>query len=150
DRPPPRDPERHGAVPTPLRPQAAQRADRRPGAQGHIPMTTPDLERRIRTWFADEIGETEAAPSSVHAFLGAIPQSMPRQHGLFGRRAIVLLAAALLVGLLAGAIAVGSGFFKLRSILPPPSPTVEASVQPAPSSSAEPSPALPLGLIAYR
>jgi len=57
-------------------------------------MTTPDLERRIRTWFADEIGETEAAPSSVHAFLGAIPQSMPRQHGLFGRRAIVLLAAA--------------------------------------------------------
>jgi len=112
-------------------------------------MTTPDLERRIRTWFADEIGETEAAPSSVHAFLGTIPQSMPREHGLFGRRAIVLLAAALLMGLLAGAIAVGSGIFKLPSVLPAPSPTVEASLQPAPSSSAEPSPAQPLGLVAY-
>jgi hypothetical protein len=112
-------------------------------------MTTPDLERRIRTWFADEIGETEAAPSSVHAFLEAIPQSMPQERGLFGRRAIVLLAAALLVGLVASAIAVGSGVIKLPSILPLPSPTVEASVQPVPSSSAEPSPAQPLGLVAY-
>jgi hypothetical protein len=93
-------------------------------------MTTPDLERRIRTWFADEIGEVEAAPSSVRTFLAAIPESMPREQGLFGRRAFVLLAAAvLLIGLLAGAFAVGSGLLKLPSIVPDParSPLVDDS-----------------------
>jgi hypothetical protein len=101
-------------------------------------MTTPDLERRIRTWFADEIGEAEAAPSAVYAFLGAIPQSLPREQGLFGRRTFVLLAAAvLLVGLVAGAIAVGSGLLKLPSILPPTA-SPEATF-PGPSQSAAPS-----------
>jgi Tol biopolymer transport system component len=112
-------------------------------------MTTPDLERRIRTWFADEIGEGESAPSSVYAFLGAIPQSMPRQQGLFGRRAFILLAAALLVGLLAGAIAVGSGVIKLPSFILGPSLAPEASTDATPSSSAEPSIGQPLGLIVY-
>jgi len=112
-------------------------------------MTTPDLERRIRTWFADEIGETEAAPSSVYAFLGAIPQSMPRQQALFGRRAFVLLAAALLVSIVAGAIAVGSGVIKLPSFLPLPSVVAEPSAEASPSGSVEPSPAPPLGLVAY-
>jgi Tol biopolymer transport system component len=106
-------------------------------------MTTPDLERRIRTWFADEIGETEAAPSSVYAFLGAIPRSMPREHGLFGRRTFVLLAAALLVGLLAGAIAVGSGLVKLPSILPLPAPS--PLVIESPSASPQPR----VGVVAY-
>lgn len=111
-------------------------------------MTTPDLERRIRTWFAEEIGETEAAPSSVYAFLGAIPQSIPRQHGLFGRRTFALLAAAvLLVGLVAGAIAVGSGLLKLPSIVnPQPQPSL--AVIPSPHPSREPS-AAALGLVAY-
>jgi len=106
-------------------------------------MTTPDLERRIRTWYADEIGETEAAPSSVHAFLGAVPQTMPRQAGLFGRRTFVLLTATfLLAGLLAGAVAVGSGLLKLPSILPPaPTPSAEATVQPSPATA--------MGLVAY-
>lgn len=102
-------------------------------------MTTPDLERRIRTWFADEIGETEAAPSSVHAFLGAIPQSMPQERGLVGRRTFVLLAAAvLLVGLLAGAIAVGTGLLKLPSILPLPAPSPLIDESAAPSLAPEP------------
>ena len=109
-------------------------------------MTTPDLERRIRTWFADEIGEAEA-PSSVYAFLGAIPQSVPREQGLFGRRTFALLAAVvLLVGLVAGAIAVGSGLLKLPSILPPPSPNPVTS----PAPSALPTPPVAIGRVVYQ
>ena len=97
-------------------------------------MTTPDLERRIRTWYADEIGEAEAAPSFVRTFLATIPQSMPQEQGLFGRRPFVLLAAALLlVSLLAGAVAVGSGLLKLPSILPLPDPSLVVE-SPGPSS----------------
>jgi hypothetical protein len=113
-------------------------------------MTTPDLERRIRTWFADEIGETETAPSSVYAFLGSIPESIPWERRLFGRRTFVLLAATFLLAvLLGGAIAVGTGVVKLPSILPPNPSLVEASAEATPSMSVEPSPAQPLGLIAY-
>ena len=112
-------------------------------------MTTPDLERRIRTWFADEISEAEAAPPSVYAFVGAIPQSMPPQHGLFDRRSFVLLAAALLVSLIAGAIAVGSGVIKLPSFLPLPSIVAEPSAVASPSGSLEPSPPASPGLVVY-
>jgi hypothetical protein len=106
-------------------------------------MTTPDLERRIRTWFADEIGEPRllrrrSMPSSMPS-----RSRVPQERGLFGRRAIVLLAAALLVGLVASAIAVGSGVIKLPSISPchpqrsrPPSSQSQA----APPSPRPPSP----------
>jgi WD40-like Beta Propeller Repeat len=107
-------------------------------------MNTPELERRIRTWFADEIGGTEAAPSSAYAFLDTIPQSIPRPQGLFGRLTF-LLAAALLIGLLAGAVAVGSGIVKLPSILPPPAPSPLAIDSPGPST-----PPATMPLVFYR
>lgn len=112
-------------------------------------MSTSDLERRIRSWYAEEIGQTEGAPTSLEWFLAAIPASVRQDQGLFGRRAFVLLAAALLVGLVAGALAVGSGVVKLPSLFPSPSVVAEESPDATPSSSAAPSPIEPLGLVAY-
>ena len=112
-------------------------------------MTTPDLEGRIRSWYADEIGEAESAPASLYDFAAAVPHAAPDRHGLLGRRFILLAAAALLVGALGAAIALGSGTVKLPSLLPSPSEAVDASTEATPSVSAEPTPEEPLGLVAY-
>jgi Tol biopolymer transport system component len=102
-------------------------------------LRTPDLWDEIELRAASFRGGEHLAPA-------AIPVPMRS----FNRRSLTLLiAAALLVGLLAGAIAVGSGLIKLPAILPAPSQLVEASGQPSPSISIEPSPAQPLGLVAY-
>jgi hypothetical protein len=61
----------------------------------------------------------------------------------------MVVVAALLVGLMGGAIAVGLGLVKLPSPLPAPSPEAEASGEAPPSFSAQPTPAEPLGLVAY-
>ena len=60
-----------------------------------------------------------------------------------------MAAAALLVGALGAAIALGSGTVKLPSLLPSPSEAVDASTEATPSVSAEPTPEEPLGLVAY-
>jgi len=117
-------------------------------------MMRDDFEARIKSRLAElapepglDFGDRLATAVSVTP-QGGRPYAMPG--GLFGTRRVgLLIAAALLVGLLAGAIAVGSGVIKLPSVLPPPSPTVEASTEPAPSISIEPSPAQALGLVAY-
>jgi hypothetical protein len=118
-------------------------------------MMRDDLEARIGRRL------TELAPEPSLEFgdrlasaVAATPQR-GRPFGLRGsafgyRRVTLLIAAALLVGLVAGAIAVGSGLLKFRGLVPPDaSPSAEASSEATPSSSAEPSIGQPLGLIVY-
>ena len=40
-------------------------------------MTTPDFERRIRSWYADEIGEAESAAAYLYDFAAAVPNTAP-------------------------------------------------------------------------
>ena len=130
-------------------------------------MTHDDLEvrlaRRLReqapepTWdFTDRVvaatqnvaqqraGLTRWLPRSLAPV--AVPASTQRG---FNRSVTVLAAVALLVGLLAGAIAVGSGLVKLPSVVLPAPSQVEASDEATPSISIEPSPAPPVGLVVY-
>ena len=119
-------------------------------------MTDDELEIRLArelraqapepTWdFRDRVmAELVNVPQQGRGIAGWLP--IPASPHRF---ALILATAALLVGLVAGAIAVGSGLFKLPSILPLPSPTVEASAEATPSISVEPTPGEPLGLVAY-
>jgi hypothetical protein len=89
-------------------------------------------------WRAAALGSAErAAP---------VPVPVPvRSRGFDGRSAVVLLlAAALLVGLLAGAIIVGSG---LTPPTPSPTPSASATANPTgvPSPSTATTPAVPIG-----
>jgi Tol biopolymer transport system component len=138
-------------------------------------MTNDDLElrlaRRLReqapepSWdFADRVmSATDSVPQDRRGLSSLLPSRMPGsvpaplERG-FNRRAVVLLmAAALLVGLMAGAIAVGAGLVKLPSVLPSPPLVTDTSAQPSastspdsgPSASPEPTPAEPLALVAY-
>ena len=110
-------------------------------------MTDEQLEQRLRDWYRAEIPDREVAPVALRTALGAIPRESTLGGRRFGsRRGITLLAAAALVGLLAGSAVVG-GF---------PSPStkpavVVVSLRPSaqPSFSAQPSAIASPGLIAY-
>lgn len=93
-------------------------------------MTDHELEGRLRRWYAAEVGNDEAAPASLYHSVTAMREAVGLQPGSHGLRSRLLLlaAAALLVGLIAGSVAVGSGLVKLPAILPAP------SVQAKPSS----------------
>jgi hypothetical protein len=131
-------------------------------------MTNDDLElrlaRRLReeapepTWdFADRVmAATENVSQRRRGLSGVLPRRMtvvsvpaPMQRGFSRRSLVLLVAAALLVGLLAGAIAVGSGIVKLPAILPAPSHVADASPEPTPSIPPEPTPTPLRALIAY-
>jgi Tol biopolymer transport system component len=135
-------------------------------------MTNDDLElrvaRRLReqapepTWdFADRVmAATDKVAQRRRGLAGLLPQRLtadsvpaPMEGGFSRRSLVLLLTLALLVGVLAGAIAVGSGLVKLPSLLPSlvPSPSLvgDASSEPTPSGSPEPTPAEPMGLVAY-
>ena len=107
-------------------------------------MMRDDLEARI----SRRLNELAPEPSldfgeRLASGIAAAPQrARPRLIPVGGvagnRRAALLLAAALLVGLIAGAVAVGSGLVKLPSLLPSPAPTapqVVSSEDPLPSQS---------------
>jgi Tol biopolymer transport system component len=98
-------------------------------------MTDEELERRLRDWYRTEIPGDEAAPVALRTMLAAIPRQPTVLRPRFGsRRGLTLLAAAALVGLLAGTAVVG-GFLpprpNLAIILPSPLPSVLPSVRPS-------------------
>ena len=86
------------------------------------PMTDDRLDRLVRVLLTERADDVAAAALAADAMAERI--SVRPRPSLIGRRWVLLAAAALLVALAAGAIAVGSGF--LRNVrLPDPVPTVE-------------------------
>jgi Tol biopolymer transport system component len=117
-------------------------------------MTDDQLELRLREWYRLEIADDEPAPPSLRSGLASIPQVSPLpRRGFARRRGFTLLAAAALVGVLAGgALLTGSGLVMLPSV--PPSvvpPTAPASANPSAELPSAAPTALPAyaGLIAY-
>ena len=114
-------------------------------------MTDHELEQRLTAWYATDVGASETAPPSLYESLAALAESGQPPVGLFGTRRGMLLmaAAALLVTMVVGAIAVGAGLVSLPT--PVPSLVVAPSgAEPSPgeaSPSASPTP--PIGLVAY-
>ena len=99
------------------------------------PMTDERLDRLVRqllTERADDVA-TVAMPAETMA---AVVASHVRRNRIADRRAILLVAAALLVVLAAGAVAVGSGLFR-DSIRPEPTPlpVVPGPDEPSPTPS---------------
>jgi Tol biopolymer transport system component len=87
-------------------------------------MTDHELELRLRDWYRSEIPEDEMAPAALRSSLQAIPVAVPAvwRGGTRGR-GFTLLAAAALVGLLAGTAIVGTILLK-----PPPVPPTTPAV----------------------
>jgi hypothetical protein len=119
-----------------------------------------DLRRRFagldRVQTPDQWDEIQLRATSLAEERGLTPAAMPGSRDSSRRSLVLLMTAALLVGLLAGAIAVGSGLVRLPSVLPSPPLVADASAapsptsaEPAPSVSPEPTPAVPPGLVAY-
>ena len=108
-------------------------------------MTDRELERRLRAWYAAEVGETETAPDDLRQVLATIPATTPGRFGrAIGRRGFTLLAVAavLIVG---GALAAGSGIIRPRpAVTPVPNVAVvvpsgsPASGTPAPTPNIQP------------
>ena len=101
-------------------------------------MTDEQLEQRLRAWYRNEVPADETAPFALRSRLATIPNPSARSSGQFGpRRGFTLLAAAVLVGLVAGAAVVG-GLLDSR-----PGPVVVPSQSPSssePIAIADPSP----------
>jgi galactose oxidase-like protein len=72
-------------------------------------MTDHELEQRLRDWYRSEIPADEMAPAALRSSLQAIPGGVPAvRRGGAGGRGFTLLAAAALLGLLAGTAIVGA------------------------------------------
>ena len=83
-------------------------------------MTDDQLELRLRDWYRAEIPADETAPTALRSRLVSIPRVSPLPRRRFAsRRGVTLLAAAALVGVLAGSAAIGARF-----VTPPPVPPV--------------------------
>ena len=81
-------------------------------------MTDEELERRLRDWYRSKIPADDSAPPGLRSRVTTIPQASTASSGRFAtRRGFALLAAAALVGLLAGTAMVGG--FLLRDTAPP-------------------------------
>jgi Tol biopolymer transport system component len=100
-------------------------------------MTDEQLEQRLRDWYRAEVPDREVAPVALRTALAAIPRaSTLRGRRIGSRPGITLLAAAALVGLLAGTAVVG-GFPSPRPapvvVLPSrmPSALPSTSMQPS-------------------
>ena len=86
-------------------------------------MTDELLERRLRDWYRNEIPADHTAPPGLRSRVTTIPQRpATSSRRSASRRGITLLAAAALVGLLAGTAAVGA-FLRQR-----PAPAVVSAV----------------------
>ena len=86
-------------------------------------MTDHELEHRLRAWYHAEIPADEAAPVALRSSVRAIPVAAPWawRRGRARGRGFTLLAAAALVGLVAGTAIVGA-----RLLTPPPAPSAPA------------------------
>jgi hypothetical protein len=81
-------------------------------------MTDVELERRLRDWYRTEIPAAETAPSGLRSRITTIPLASSASSRRFAtRRGFTLLAAAALVGLLAGTAVIG-GFLLQRPASP--------------------------------
>ena len=90
-------------------------------------MTDDQLELRLRDWYRAEIPADETAPPALRSRLVSIPRVSPLPRRRFAsRRGVTLLAAAALVGVLAGSAAIGARF-----VTPPPVPPVVTSQLPS-------------------
>jgi WD40 repeat protein len=97
-------------------------------------MTDDQLELRLRDWYRAEIPAGETAPTALRSRVVLIPRVSPLPRRRFGsRRGVTLLAAAALVGVLAGSAAIGARF-----LIPPPIPAVVPSQLPSLHSSSPP------------
>ena len=102
-------------------------------------MTDRELQERLTAWYAGEVPETERAPADLREAVAAIPATNPAPlRPLVRARDLRLLAVAALL-LLGGAVAVGSGFLRFPSVVPPP-PSQAALTTPAPAPSVTPRP----------
>jgi len=115
-----------------------------------VPELWNDVERRTEALWADvptrplagvrpswrRVRESEGSPREA---------SMPRSR----RRLLLLLAALVTIALVGGVIAVGSGFVRLSSVIPPPtalrSPVTDTTTPSPVEASPSPAPAVPLG-----
>jgi Tol biopolymer transport system component len=112
-------------------------------------MTDQELEQRLRDWYRSEIPTDEAAPAALRSMLGAIPRESTVLRPRFGsRRGVTLLAAAALVGLLAGTAVVG-GFLPPRPDMALLLPSQLPSEFPSELPSVRPSDAPEAGWIVY-
>ncbi len=81
-------------------------------------MTDVELERRLRDWYRREIPTDETAPPGLRSRVTTIPLASAASSRRFAtRRGFTLLAAAAVVGLLAGTAMVGG--FLLQDPAPP-------------------------------
>ena len=78
-------------------------------------MTSDDLERRLKAWYQGEVGTSEVAPAPLYAKLAEIAEAPHASAVRFGTRRgfVLLVAAAITLSLISGAIAIGSGLFSL-------------------------------------
>ena len=113
-------------------------------------MTNQELERQLRDWYAAEIRTNEPAPPALYGRLAVLSETaaLGAPTPLY-RRMSLLAAAALLAALAAGAVAVGSGIFKLPElrlavVSPSPEPS-QISATPLPSTAPAPSDLAPDG-----
>jgi Tol biopolymer transport system component len=112
-------------------------------------MNRDDLELRL----ARRLGELAPEPTwdFAHRVMTVVASAPQQRAGVapgFSRRSLVLLlAAALLVGLVAGAVALGTGLIKLPSVVPP-SLVADPSTGPGPRAPAATPPA-EVGVVAY-
>ena len=82
-------------------------------------MTDHELEQRLRDLYRAEIPDEETAPAALRSGVRAIPVDVPAAwRGSSRGRGLTLLAAAALVGLLAGSAVLGT-----RLLTPPPVPS---------------------------
>ena len=80
-------------------------------------MTDVELERRLRDWYRNEIPADETAPPGLRSRVTTIPLASAASSRRFAsRRGFTLLAAAAVVGLLAGTAVVGG--FVLQNTAP--------------------------------
>jgi hypothetical protein len=104
-------------------------------------MNDQELETRLRARYRARAGETESAPLSLRRDAAAIPGTALLPSRRFGRsRGMTLLAAAAVVFLVGGALAISSGVLRQSAIiLPAPGPSLVAVAVASPDANA-PSP----------
>ena len=115
-------------------------------------MSDRELELGLRAWYADEVRETETAPDVLRAAVKAIPVTAPAPLRPISRRRGMTLFAVAAVLVVGGALAVGSGLFRLDDTKPLPSNALVTEPSPSETRPETPVPTPNLrqgGLIAF-